>query len=117
MRTWVSVFGFIFLVVSVTHAQERASSDAPLNKEQLLGQRLFQQRCSACHMPSAHSKTSYGSRLYNYYVEDNEAGVRETIMNGVEGRMPGWKYTLQPQQIDAIIEYLKTVNRPVRPKT
>jgi mono/diheme cytochrome c family protein len=50
-------------------------------------------------------------------VEDNEDTIRETIMEGREGLMPGFKYGLARPEIDSIIEYLKTVKRPSsRPK-
>ena len=79
------------------------------------GQQLFQQRCSVCHMPTAHSEKSYGPRLYKDMVDANEETMREAILNGRPERMPGWKYTLQPEQIDSILEYLRTVERPDRP--
>jgi mono/diheme cytochrome c family protein len=30
--------------------------------------------------------------------------------------MPAWKYTLEPQQVDAVVAYLKTVTPEMRPK-
>jgi mono/diheme cytochrome c family protein len=34
--------------------------------------------------------------------------IREYIRNGSK-KMPGFKYGLEPSEIDAIVEYLKTV--------
>lgn len=93
-------------------AQQQSSPDHPLSDTQKIGQRLFQQRCSVCHIPPALTKISYGLRLYKDSVEGNEDFVREYIVNGREGFMPGWKYTLGPDQINDIIEYLKTIERP-----
>jgi mono/diheme cytochrome c family protein len=41
--------------------------------------------------------------------------IRDYIRNGSK-RMPGFKYGLEPSEIDAIVEYLKTVPKPA-PKT
>jgi hypothetical protein len=46
-----------------------------------------------------------------------EQNFREKILKGSRG-MPGWQYALEPQQIDQIIAFLKTVTpdqRPVAP--
>jgi len=45
-------------------------------------------------------------------VEDNEDTIRDTILEGREALMPGFKYGLTRPEIDSIIEYLKTVKRP-----
>jgi mono/diheme cytochrome c family protein len=92
------------------------SSGTPLTDAQKEGRRIFQQRCAVCHtLPTVVSKR-YGPALYKEIVEDNEDNIRETIMEGREGLMPGFKYGLTRAETDSIIEYLKTVNRPARPK-
>ena len=45
-------------------------------------------------------------------MEDNEDTIRDTILEGREALMPGFKYGLTRPVIDSIIEYLKTVKRP-----
>jgi mono/diheme cytochrome c family protein len=37
--------------------------------------------------------------------------MREFIQTGTD-RMPGFRYSLQPKQIDAVIQYLKTQSPP-----
>jgi mono/diheme cytochrome c family protein len=92
------------------------ASSAPLTDTQKDGRRIFQQRCAVCHtLPTVVSKR-YGPALYKEIVTDNEDNIRDTIMEGREGLMPGFKYGLTRAEIDSIIEYLKTVNRPARPK-
>ena len=44
----------------------------------------------------------------------NENAMRELIANGTL-RMPGFKYTYAPAQIDAIIAYVKTLPTPAKP--
>ncbi len=106
--------GFILAISLPLRAQQ--SSGAPLTDTQKDGRRIFQQRCAVCHtLPTVVSKR-YGPALYKEIVEDNEDNIRDTILEGREGLMPGFKYSLTRAETDSIIEYLKTVNRPARPK-
>jgi mono/diheme cytochrome c family protein len=106
--------GFILAISLPLRAQQ--SSGAPLTDMQKDGRRIFQQRCAVCHtLPTVVSKR-YGPALYKEIVEDNEDNIRDTILEGREGLMPGFKYGLTRAEVDSIIEYLKTVNRPARTK-
>jgi len=106
----------LFLIVSLP-ARAQQTAGAPLTDTQKDGRRIFQQRCAVCHtLPTVVSKR-YGPVLYKEIVADNEDNIRDAIMEGREGLMPGFKYGLSRAEIDSIIEYLKTVNRPTRPKT
>jgi mono/diheme cytochrome c family protein len=105
----------VFLAMSPSLRAQQTPA-APLTDAQKDGRRIFQQRCAVCHtLPTVVSKR-YGPALYKEIVEDNEDSIRDTIMEGREGLMPGFKYGLTRAGIDSIIEYLKTVNRPARPK-
>ena len=104
-----------FLAISLPMRAQQSSS-APLTDAQKEGRRIFQQRCAVCHtLPTVVSKR-YGPALYKEIVEDNEDNIRDTILEGRVSLMPGFKYGLTRAEIDSIIEYLKTVNRPARPK-
>jgi mono/diheme cytochrome c family protein len=106
--------GFLLAVSLPLRAQQ--SSGSPLTDAQKDGRRIFQQRCAVCHtLPTVVSKR-YGPALYKEIVEDNEDNIRDAILEGREGLMPGFKYGLARAEIDSIIEYLKTVNRPARPR-
>lgn len=108
------VLGFFLAIGLPAHGQKTAS--AALTDQQKDGRRIFQQRCAVCHtLPTVVSKR-YGPALYKELVEDNEDNIREIIMQGREGLMPGFQYGLTRAEIDSIVEYLKTVNRPARPK-
>ena len=69
-------------------------------------------RCAVCHTKPTITSKMYGPVLYKGLVEGNEDQVRETITNGSTGLMPGFRYGLESSEIDAIIEYLKTVEKP-----
>jgi len=53
----------------------------------------------------------YGVALYKDVIDGNEGMVRDYIRNG-SYRMPGFKYGSEPSEIDAIVQYLKTVPKP-----
>jgi mono/diheme cytochrome c family protein len=106
----------LFLAISLPLCAQQPSG-AALTDTQKDGRRIFQQRCAVCHtLPTVVSKR-YGPALYKEIVEDNEDNIRDVIQEGREGLMPGFKYGLSRTEIDSIIEYLKTVKRPARPKS
>ena len=78
------------------------------------GKKLFVQRCSVCHLPPLGVRTDppYARKLTGYMRgPESEARAREVIRKGTAGTpgMPGFQYTLEPEQIDDIIAYLKTL--------
>jgi mono/diheme cytochrome c family protein len=92
-------------------AQQQAGTEQPLNNVQKLGQRIFQQRCGICHEQARPGFQTYGPILYKDLVNGNEDAIKEMIRSG-SGKMPGFKLGMQPSEIDAIVEYLKTVPKP-----
>jgi mono/diheme cytochrome c family protein len=118
--TLLIVLAALLAISSPARAQKTASpplTHQTLNGQQKDGRRIFQQRCAVCHtLPTVVSKR-YGPALYKEIVQDNDDNIREAIMDGKEGLMPGFKYGLSRAEIDSIVEYLKTVSRPARPKT
>jgi mono/diheme cytochrome c family protein len=104
----------IFLgICSLTVRAQQANTEKPLNDVQKMGQRVFQQRCAICHAPARPGFQMYGPALYKELVYAGEVAIKEKIWNG-SSKMPGFKLGLQPSEIDAIVEYLKTVPRPPR---
>jgi mono/diheme cytochrome c family protein len=92
-------------------AQHSTSKTEPTD-QQRKGQQLFQQHCSVCHEnQTLTNPATFGPRLNKDLMEGNEAAMKEVILNGL-ARMPGFKYTLQPSEVDVIIAYLKTVQKP-----
>jgi mono/diheme cytochrome c family protein len=97
-------------------ASAQQAQGTPLTATHKEGQRIFQQRCAVCHtLPTVVSKR-YGPELYKELVEDNDDNIREVILEGREGLMPGFKYGMTRVEVDSVIDYLKTVNRRARPK-
>jgi len=94
---------------------QQASSDSSLTDQQKLGRRVFEQRCAVCHTLIGATGKTYGPTLYKDLIAGNEDTIREFIKNGSPGKMPGFKYGLEPTEIDAIVEYLKTLPKPRPP--
>ena len=72
------------------------------------GRRLFAQKCAMCHVPATRGADPYGPKLSKAQVNVSEEGVTQIISNGGL-RMPGFRYTLEPRQIAAIMAFLKTL--------
>ncbi|HEY3160121.1 MAG TPA: cytochrome c [Vicinamibacterales bacterium] len=82
-----------------------------LTEAQLKGRRIVAQRCANCH---AGNPRQPGPPLGRQIVENRgEAFIRDKVKNG-STLMPGFQYTLQPDQIDDIIAFLKTYSPPAR---
>lgn len=82
-----------------------------LREEQRYGAFLVKQRCNACHGAAMNSPQSYGPRLSRITVDGREDATRRQIMEG-SANMPAFRYSLQPSQVNLIIEYLKAVEPP-----
>jgi len=110
----------VSLAPSGLHAQGENSSLTPVQQQ---GARLFKQRCGLCHLLTIVGKVNgqtavmrartYGPLITKDNVIGEEDSVRKQIMQG-SARMPGFQYGLTGVQINSIIEYLKTVEKPVQ---
>ena len=92
---------------------QQPAAEKSLNATQKLGQRVFEQRCGICHAPARAGFQMYGPALYNDLVNGNEDAIKEMIRTGT-AKMPGFRFGLEPAEIDAIVEYLKTVPKPAK---
>ncbi len=82
-----------------------------LPADALAGWKLFVQRCAICHDPLGQPSypESFAPLLTRETVSNlGEARVRAVILVG-SSRMPGWQYTLSPEQIGEVIAYMNTV--------
>jgi mono/diheme cytochrome c family protein len=100
----------ILLAVVPAFTQVAAQAKAKTSSAEVLleGKGLFAQRCGVCH---SISEKVYGPRLSKDMVIDREDTVRQQIEQG-SALMPGFQYGLKPAQIDAIIQYLSSVEPP-----
>lgn len=105
-------------VVVTDYDMRKAMTPPPLSDVELKGKKLFVQRCALCHdLLGQPATTTVGPWIDAALLKARgDEAVRLKIMDG-SPRMPGWKYTLEPPQIDAMIAYLKTVTPDQRPKS
>ena len=83
-----------------------------LTDKQLLGRNLFAQSCVVCHVKVQLSNLGhYGPALSKLSLGGQDDVMREFIGNGTPN-MPGFKYHFEPDQIDAIVAYLKALPIP-----
>jgi mono/diheme cytochrome c family protein len=96
------------LFVLAASANGAAAQQDNLTDQQKMGRRVFAQSCGVCHLPPTLGAKTYGPPLNKDAGGGDDDVMREFITNGTP-RMPAFKYYLKPDQIDAIISYMRTV--------
>jgi mono/diheme cytochrome c family protein len=84
------------------------AAEVHLNDQQKLGWRLFETSCGVCHTRPTLIAGLFGPELNKETAGGQEEVVQGVITNGTP-RMPGFKYTYNPEQIAAIAAYVKTL--------
>jgi mono/diheme cytochrome c family protein len=102
LRSW------LFLPILLAASQVAFAEE---NGQQHLGMRLFNQSCRVCHTKPQLSSPQYAPVLSTNTLGGNVEIMRQVISNGTP-RMPGFRYDFKPEQIDAIIAYIKTLPAP-----
>jgi mono/diheme cytochrome c family protein len=92
-----------------------ASAQNTLTPAQARGRMIVTQNCNICHLPQSYgNQQTYGPLLNRASANGDEALMRTVIENGLV-KMPGWKYSLTPQQINDVIAYIKILPVPPAP--
>jgi len=93
------------ILVAATAA---AAPDGNAPDQVKLGERLVNQSCVVCHFAPQITSGTYAPALSRDSLGGKTDIMHEVIANGTP-RMPGFKYQFKPQQIDAIVAYVKTI--------
>jgi mono/diheme cytochrome c family protein len=93
----------LFVWVAAAAAQGDAAGD-----QVKLGERLVNQSCVVCHFAPQITSGSYAPALSKDTLGGNAQIMHQFIADG-SPHMPGFKYQFKPDQIDAIVAYIKTV--------
>lgn len=99
--------GVIALAAGLSAQQPSTPPAAPASVD--AGKKLFVQRCSVCHLPplGPGEPRSLARSVVGFVKTKQAEGVaRQIIQNGIPSRMPGFKYGLQPDEIDQIVAYM-----------
>jgi mono/diheme cytochrome c family protein len=99
-----ALFGLFVLAASATGA----AAQQQLSEQQVMGRQVFAQSCGVCHLPPSLGAKTYGPPLNKEAGGGDDDVMREFITNGTP-RMPAFRYYLKPDQIEAIISYMRTV--------
>jgi mono/diheme cytochrome c family protein len=91
-----------------TGALAQLAPDASFTEAQREGLRLFSQSCGVCHTTVQQRARQYAPALSRETLGGDEELMRQYISTGTP-RMPGFRYNFEPEQINAIVSYIKTV--------
>ena len=111
------IAGLVFLaVVFALPLAVEAQSDLPTagkaqTDSELRGEAFFQKTCFLCHSPTGQTKELKiaVTDLVGLFKRQGvtEQYVRQRIQEGIPGRMPAYRHTYTPAELDNIIAYLK----------
>jgi mono/diheme cytochrome c family protein len=100
---------WIWVLISISQSFASRVADTSTAASSERGAVTFKKSCSVCHSVRP-SETKVGPSLYGILREGSghsEQAVRQAIAAG-KGTMPAFKEKLEPQQMNDLIEYLKT---------
>jgi mono/diheme cytochrome c family protein len=92
----------LFVCVAAAAAQDTAADQVKL------GERLVSQSCVVCHFAPQITSGAFAPALSKDTLGGNVQVMHALIAEG-SPRMPGFKYQFKPQEIDAIVAYIKTI--------
>jgi mono/diheme cytochrome c family protein len=102
----------LFMLAIAPQSAIAQQAEQSLNDKQITGRTLFAQSCVVCHVKVQLTNVGhYGPVLSGMSLGGQEDLMREFISSGTPN-MPGFKYHFRPDQIDAIVAYLKTLPVP-----
>jgi len=108
----VALTAALFMLSIAPRSVIAQQAEQPLNAKQTMGRTLFAQSCVVCHVKVQLTNVGhYGPVLSGMSLGGQEDLMREFISSGTPN-MPGFKYHFRPDQIDAIVAYLKTLPVP-----
>jgi mono/diheme cytochrome c family protein len=108
---------FLILAVPQVALAQPFPAGASLNAQQKLGRDLFTQHCMVCHEHTQITLAGhFGPDISGASLGGSDKALFEQISNG-SPNMPGFKYVFEPDQIQAIVAYVKSLPQPVEPHT
>ena len=109
-------------VLSGTLYAQQAQSSPPLGDAEKAGRKIFQTRCAMCHVgqepaaemssPNAERRPATMGPLLSRANTTNETALKQKIKDG-SVKMPAYKYALTDQQIDQVVAFMKTIDKPM----
>jgi mono/diheme cytochrome c family protein len=112
MRLRILACLLVLITCPLVLSAQQTILQTALTDTQQLGRRLYHRGCAVCHGPPLITSNAYAPVLYRGVIEGQEDATREIISKGLPAVMPGFRYGLKSTEIDAIVDYLKTVPKP-----
>jgi len=85
-----------------------AQTNPQLTPAEARGRIILTQNCNICHLPQNPGSQTYGPLLNKSSANGDDALMKQVIQTGLV-KMPGWRYTLNDNQIADVIAYIKTL--------
>jgi mono/diheme cytochrome c family protein len=104
----------LFLIAAIPQiaAAQPFPAGNSLNPTQSLGRDLFTQHCVVCHERTQITAAGhFGPDISGQSLGGNDKALFDQISNG-SPNMPGFKYVFTPEQITAIVAYVKLLPAP-----
>ena len=100
--------GVAILVFAAALYPVVASAQANLTPQQQHGRMILTQNCNICHLPQNPGSQTYGPMLNKESANGDDNLMKQVIQTGLV-KMPGWRYTLNDNQIADVIAYIRTL--------
>ncbi len=112
---WLASIAALVWMSPAARAQGPGTSGTPgvpKTDQQKSGEAIFQQNCTLCHVFSGDKKrfnVQSSTELIGLFKRPTitDEAVRTLILGGMPGRMPAFRYTLAPRDVDDLIAYLR----------
>ena len=103
-------------VTATVHNMKKLQSEAIPPDDVYRGRTLWVQRCAFCHDGVGQpTYKTMGLWLGAETVQKVGETAMRAIINAGTLRMPGFRYTLKPQQMDDLFAFLKTITSDQKP--
>jgi mono/diheme cytochrome c family protein len=88
---------------------ETTRIDVPDDDRQVLGEQIYLNFCGGCHGFNGIAwYVNSPSFALRERMDKTDAELKYSIKNG-RGAMPSWEYMLQPEQIDTLVQFIRTL--------
>jgi mono/diheme cytochrome c family protein len=112
-----SAVAVLIVTIPQTVLAQPYPAAASLNPTQTLGRDLFTQHCMVCHEHTQITAAGhFGPDISGQSLGGNDGALFNQISNG-SPNMPGFKYTFDPEQIQAVVAYVKSLPAPATAPT
>ena len=108
-RTLAFIVVPLAAAIAVPLIASAAQQQAPnLTPQQARGRIILTQNCNICHLPQNPGSQTYGPLLNKSSANGDDNLMKQVIQTGLV-KMPGWRYTLNDNQIADVIAYIRTL--------